>query len=152
MKKRARSAFCVMLAVLLTALCLVPAFAADADPAACEHSWVWVVDKQPTCADGYKHASCRLCGSVKNEGTVIPGTGAHNWVWVQDVPPSRYVYGKQHQECTVCHAVQNMNTRISPTVAGGRDAGHAILEWTDSIGAVFHNIIMQIINFFNGIH
>ncbi|GEM_PF-2395509 len=149
--KRVKSCICVLLAALLLSVCVLPVFAAEADPATCAHSWGWVVDKAPTCADGYKHAYCRLCGSTKEEGTPIPGTGNHQWTWVVDIAPSRYTNGKQHQVCSVCGAVQNMNTLI-PVEKGGGDIGDAILNWIDSIGNVFHSIIMQVIGFFNSIH
>ena len=131
----------VLLALMLTALCAVPALAADAET--CEHEWGWIVDAEPTCGNGCKHMYCPKCGSTKDEGTVIPGSGEHQWEWVVDVPASDTVPGYKHQVCSVCGAVQNMNTKILAT-RNGADFGQAILDWIDVIGNFFLNIINQI--------
>ena len=78
--KRTNKIFSALLAVLLVFTCLVPAFAAYADPATCEHTWIWVVDTEPTCGEnGVQHQHCPACNSDQNEGTVILANGRHTW-------------------------------------------------------------------------
>ena len=48
-----------------------------------EHNWNWVIDKKAAAKEtGLKHEECAVCGEKRNEGTVIPATGAG----LDDVP------------------------------------------------------------------
>ena len=47
------------------------------------HNWNWIIDKEATAKEtGLKHEECSVCGAKRNEGTVIPATGAG----LDDVP------------------------------------------------------------------
>ena len=130
----------VLLALLVLAACVVPAFAEDAE---CEHEWVWVIDQAPTCADGAKHQECTRCGATQSVGTIIPGSGNHNWVWIVDEAPGAIVPGRMHQVCTDCHAVQNLNTRI-PANIDNQSADNLLLEGFERFVAALKNLIAQI--------
>lgn len=109
---------CVLLALALCALCVVPAIAADADPATCKHQWKWVTDQAPTCGEtGLKHEACDKCGSVQNENTVIPATEAHVYQWVVDAEPTCGVPGVKHEICQNCGKLMSENTPIPATEA-----------------------------------
>ena len=137
----------LLLALLILAVGVVPAFAADDETEPCEHEWVWVVDQAPSCADGAKHQECNKCGATQNEGTIIPGSGNHNWVWIVDEPAGSVVDGRMHQVCADCHAVQNMNTRI-PANKNNRSFDNLLLEGFDNFIASVMRIIQQIRDFF----
>ena len=95
----------VLLALLVCALCFVPAFAEDAEETECEHNWVWVTDQEPTCgAAGVKHEVCTLCGNTYGEGTPIPATNAHTWSAepVETQAPTGCVDGYKRYVCEVC--------------------------------------------------
>ena len=81
-----------------------------------EHVWTAEYAEPYRCKDGYSRSVCTVCLSTKDE-TVLPATEAHSWVWVEDMPATRYDYGVKHQVCTVCGAVQNMNTAIPASCA-----------------------------------
>ena len=136
----------VLLALLVLAVCVVPAFAEEAE---CEHEWVWVVDQAPSCADGAKHQECTKCGATQNEGTLIPGTGNHNWVWIVDEPAGMITPGRMHQVCADCHAVQNMNTQI-PANMNNRSFDDLLLEAFDRFVATLKSLIAQIQAVFEG--
>ena len=109
---------CVLLALVLGALCVAPAFAADADPATCKHQWKWVTDQEPTCgATGLKHEACDKCGSVQNQNTVIPATEDHAYQWVIDVEPTCGAAGVKHEVCQNCGRIMRENTAIPATNA-----------------------------------
>lgn len=135
----------LLLALLILAVGVAPAFAADSEE--CEHVWVWVVDQAPSCADGAKHQECTKCGATQNEGTIIPGSGNHNWVWVVDEPAGAMTDGRMHQVCADCHAVQNMNTRI-PADKNNRNYDNMLLQGFDNFIASLMRIIQQVRDFF----
>ena len=141
-----KKAISVLLALLVLALCVVPAAAAEYEytPETCPgHTWSWVLDQAPTCADGARHQVCSLCGATQNEGTIIPGTGNHNWVWIVDVPAGAVTAGTMHQVCSDCHAVQNMNTRI-PAKYSNQSADNALLRLFDQFIAAVTSLVRQI--------
>lgn len=44
----------------------------------CNHVyWDWVIVKQPSCVDGLRERTCRICNHVEQEA--IPATGEHAW-------------------------------------------------------------------------
>ncbi len=101
------------------------------------HKFEWVIDKENNCGiDGSKHQECTVCHTIQNANTVIPATGnhthdnpcdttcnvcgavrdiTHNFEWVIDKENNCGVNGSKHQECTVCHSIQNANTVIPAT-------------------------------------
>ena len=79
------------------------------------HTWVEVIDKQPTCGEeGSKHQECSSCGE-KQASVSIPATGNHTWTEVIDKDATCVDSGIKHEECSVCHAKQNENTVIAAT-------------------------------------
>ena len=122
--KRTNKILSALLAVLLMFTCLVPVFAAYADPETCEHTWIWVVDTEPTCGEaGVQHQHCPACNSNRNEGTEIPATGRHTWEWVTDREPTCGAAGAKHETCTVCGKNRNFGTSVPATGEHTWDAG-----------------------------
>ena len=106
----------LLLSVLLLAACLVPAFAADPDT--CDHTWIWVVDTEPTCGQaGTQHQYCPACGSTKEgtENTPIPATNRHDWNDGEvETEPTCAKAGKMKYTCNACG-----NTKTAPIAATG---------------------------------
>ena len=71
----------------------------------------------------------------------------HQWVWVVDVVPGALSDGRQHQVCTVCGAVQNMNTRI-PSRFSNPSYDNAFLLAFDVLVEMWSNLFGQISAFF----
>ena len=65
-----------------------------------------------TKVDDTNHS--RTCSKCKKSGetTNYTETAAHTWVWVVDQEAALGQPGKQHEECTDCHAKRNENTEI----------------------------------------
>ena len=65
-----------------------------------------------TKVDDTNHS--RTCSKCKKSGetTNYTETAAHTWVWVVDQEAALNQPGKQHEECTDCHAKRNENTEI----------------------------------------
>ncbi len=69
----------------------------------------------------------RTCSKCKKSGeaTNYTETATHTWVWVVDQEAALNQPGKQHEECTGCHAKRSENTEIpalrdyAVTVTGG---------------------------------
>ena len=69
----------------------------------------------------------RTCSKCKKSGeaTNYTETAEHTWVWVVDQEAALNQPGKQHEECTGCHAKRSENTEIpalrdyAVTVTGG---------------------------------
>ena len=69
----------------------------------------------------------RTCSKCKKSGeaTNYTETAEHTWVWVVDQEAALNQLGKQHEECTGCHAKRSENTEIpalrdyAVTVTGG---------------------------------
>ncbi len=107
---RVKKTFAVLLALLLCALCALPAFAEE-DPSTCAHEWEWVTDTEPTCAPGAKHEYCAKCGSSRMKNTYIAPVQEHTWAWVTDTAAT-CLPGVKHYECAVCGAVSAAGTVI----------------------------------------
>ena len=137
----------VLCALTLFAGCFTVALAAEEE---CDHAWGWVVDVEPTCANGSKHMYCPKCGATKDEGTVISATQEHAWEWVVDLSPTETMDGYKHEACKNCDAVRNLHTKIPATRQDPADIGGAILKWFDVIGNFFYSIINQIRAVFDG--
>ena len=146
--KSLKSILAVLCALTLALGCFTPAVLAEEE---CDHAWGWVVDKEPTCANGEKHLYCPKCGATKDEGTVIPATQEHAWEWVVDLPPTETLSGYKHEACKNCGAVRNLHTKIPATRENPADMGNAILQWFDVIGNYFLNIINHIRAFFDSV-
>ena len=66
---------------------------------------------------------CTVCKMT--DGSTYTETAEHTWVWVVDQEAALNQLGKQHEECTGCHAKRSENTEIpalrdyAVTVTGG---------------------------------
>ena len=73
--------------------------------------------------DGTHSRHCTVCKMT--DGSTYTETAEHSWVWVVDQEAALNQPGKQHEECTGCHAKRNENTEIpalrdyAVTVTGG---------------------------------
>ena len=73
--------------------------------------------------DGTHSRHCTVCKMT--DGSTYTETTEHTWVWVVDQEAALNQPGKQHEECTGCHAKRNENTEIpalrdyAVTVTGG---------------------------------
>lgn len=73
--------------------------------------------------DGTHSRHCTVCKMT--DGSTYTETAEHTWVWVVDQEPALNQPGKQHEECTGCHAKRSENTEIpalrdyAVTVTGG---------------------------------
>ena len=73
--------------------------------------------------NGTHSRHCTVCKMTDNSN--YTETAAHTWVWVVDQEAALNQPGKQHEECTGCHAKRNENTEIpalrdyAVTVTGG---------------------------------
>ena len=73
--------------------------------------------------NGTHSRHCTVC--KMKDGTDYTETAEHTWVWVVDQEAALNQPGKQHEECTGCHAKRNENTEIpalqdyAVTVTGG---------------------------------
>ena len=85
------------------------------------HTWEWVTDTDPTCADpGEKHEECFVCHEKRSEHTEVAASG-HTWGWITDTEPACETPGEKHEECSVCHEKRNEHTEIA---AIGHDWGY----------------------------
>ena len=86
----------------------------------------------------------RTCSKCKKSGeaTNYTETAKHTWVWVVDQEAALNQPGKQHEECTGCHAKRSENTEIpalrdyAVTVTGGTAtvaAGTSITRATEGV-------------------
>ena len=85
--------------------------------------------KFTTWADNENDTHSRLCTGCKMaDGSTYTETAEHTWVWVVDQEAALGQPGKQHEECTGCHAERSENTVIpalqdyAVTVTGGTAA------------------------------
>lgn len=79
------------------------------------HYFEWVIDKSATCVEnGVKHKYCKECGTILNEGTIIPINENHKLNKGEIVSkPTCTQSGKIIYKCTVCS--KNVKTEeISP--------------------------------------
>ena len=73
--------------------------------------------------NGTHSRHCTVC--KKTDGSTYTETAEHTWVWVVDHEAALNQPGKQHEECTGCHAKRSENTEIpalrdyAVTVTGG---------------------------------
>lgn len=73
--------------------------------------------------NGTHSRHCTVCKMT--DGSTYTETAEHTWVWVVDQEAALGQPGKQHEECTGCHAKRNENTEIpalrdyAVTVTGG---------------------------------
>ena len=73
--------------------------------------------------NGIHSRHCTVCKMT--DGSTYTETAEHTWVWVVDQEAALNQPGKQHEECTGCHAKRNENTEIpalrdyAVTVTGG---------------------------------
>lgn len=73
--------------------------------------------------DGTHSRHCTVCKMT--DGSTYTETAEHTWVWVVDQEAALNQPGKQHEECTGCHAKRSENTEIpalrdyAVTVTGG---------------------------------
>ena len=73
--------------------------------------------------NGTHSRHCTVCKMT--DGSAYTETAEHTWVWVVDQEAALGQPGKQHEECTGCHAKRNENTEIpalrdyAVTVTGG---------------------------------
>ena len=73
--------------------------------------------------DGTHSRHCNVCKMT--DGSTYTETAEHTWVWVVDQEAALGQPGKQHEECTGCHAKRSENTEIpalrdyAVTVTGG---------------------------------
>ncbi len=73
--------------------------------------------------NGTHSRHCTVCKMT--DGSAYTETAEHTWVWVVDQEAALNQPGKQHEECTGCHAKRNENTEIpalrdyAVTVTGG---------------------------------
>ena len=73
--------------------------------------------------NGTHSRHCTVCKMT--DGSAYTETAEHTWVWVVDQEAALNQPGKQHEECTGCHAKRNENTEIpalrdyTVTVTGG---------------------------------
>ncbi len=88
----------------------------------------WTEPVPATCgsAGSVGYYTCKTCGThiggidtgfktLSDDEIVIPATGNHTWEWITDTEPTCGADGVKHEECSVCHAVQNENTPIPAT-------------------------------------
>ena len=83
---------------------------------------------------------CTVCKMT--DGSTYTETAEHTWVWVVDQEAALNQLGKQHEECTGCHAKRSENTEIpalrdyAVTVTGGTAtvaAGTSITRATEGV-------------------
>ena len=83
---------------------------------------------------------CTVCKMT--DGSTYTETAEHTWVWVVDQEAALNQPGKQHEECTGCHAKRSENTEIpalrdyAVTVTGGTAtvaAGTSITRTTEGV-------------------
>lgn len=73
--------------------------------------------------NGTHSRHCTVCKMT--DGSTYTETAEHTWVWVVDQEAALNQPGKQHEECTGCHAKRSENTKIpalrdyAVTVTGG---------------------------------
>ena len=73
--------------------------------------------------NGTHSRHCTVC--TMTDGSTYTETAEHTWVWVVDQEAALNQSGKQHEECTGCHAKRSENTEIpalrdyAVTVTGG---------------------------------
>ena len=73
--------------------------------------------------NGTHSRHCTVC--KMSDGSTYTETAEHTWVWVVDQEAALNQPGKQHEECTGCHAKRSENTEIpalrdyAVTVTGG---------------------------------
>ena len=73
--------------------------------------------------NGTHSRRCTVCKMT--DGSTYTETAGHTWVWVVDQEAALNQPGKQHEECTGCHAKRSENTEIpalrdyAVTVTGG---------------------------------
>ena len=73
--------------------------------------------------NGTHSRHCTICKMT--DGSTYTETAEHTWVWVVDQEAALNQPGKQHEECTGCHAKRSENTEIpalrdyAVTVTGG---------------------------------
>lgn len=73
--------------------------------------------------NGTHSRHCTVCKMT--DGSTYTETAEHTWVWVVDQEAALNQPGKQHEECTGCHAKRSENTEIpalrdyAVTVTGG---------------------------------
>ena len=73
--------------------------------------------------NGTHSRHCTVC--TMTDGSTYTETAEHTWVWVVDQEAALNQPGKQHEECTGCHAKRSENTEIpalrdyAVTVTGG---------------------------------
>ena len=60
--------------------------------------------------NGTHSRHCTVCKMT--DGSTYTETAAHTWVWVVDQEAALNQPGRQHEECTGCHAKRNENTEI----------------------------------------
>ena len=60
--------------------------------------------------NGTHSRHCTVCKMT--DGSTYTETVEHTWVWVVDQEAALNQPGKQHEECTVCHAKRSENTEI----------------------------------------
>lgn len=60
--------------------------------------------------NGIHSRHCTVCKMT--DGSTYTETAEHTWVWVVDQEAALNQPGKQHEECTGCHAKRNENTEI----------------------------------------
>lgn len=68
-----------------------------------EHSFEWIIEKEPTCTDsGSKYEKCTVCGYVQNENTPV-GYEKHNLVKVEKAESTCVEAGNiEYYRCDVC--------------------------------------------------
>ena len=87
--------------------------------------------------NGTHSRRCTVCKMT--DGSTYTETAEHTWVWVVDQEAALGQPGKQHEECTGCHAKRNENTEIpalrdyAVTVTGGTATVAAGTPITDKI-------------------
>lgn len=87
--------------------------------------------------NGTHSRHCTVCKMT--DGSTYTETAEHTWVWVVDQEAALGQPGKQHEECTGCHAKRNENTEIpalrdyAVTVTGGTATVAAGTPITDKI-------------------
>ena len=90
--------------------------------------------------DGTHSRHCNVCKMT--DGSTYTETAEHTWVWVVDQEAALGQPGKQHEECTGCHAKRSENTEIpalqdyAVTVTGGTAtvaAGTPITRATEGV-------------------
>ena len=101
------------------------------------HNYEWVIDKPAGCnTTGKKHEKCTICGKDKLSSVTIPATGEHKYEyscstkcsgcgktrvayhryeWITDKQSTCSVAGSKHEECSICHTMRNVGTKISAT-------------------------------------